>query len=49
MLFWKFLTRMLNEQKMKLVTVTVLMAAVALMEGVAVMLLVPLMNVVMGE
>jgi len=49
LLFWKFLTRMLNEQKMKLVTVTVLMAAVALMEGVAVMLLVPLMNVVMGE
>lgn len=49
MVFLKFLYRMLREQKLGLITVVALMAAVALMEGATVALLVPLMNVVMGE
>jgi len=47
--FLKFLYRMLREQKLGLITVVALMAAVALVEGATVALLVPLMNVVMGE
>ena len=49
MVFLKFLYRMLREQKLGLITVVALMAAVALVEGATVALLVPLMNVVMGE
>ncbi len=49
MLFLKFLYRMLREQKLRLIVVVALMGLVALMEGVTVALLVPLMNVVMGE
>ncbi len=49
MVFLRFLYRMLREQKLKLITVVALMSAVALMEGLTVTLLVPLMNVVIGE
>lgn len=49
MVFLKFLYRMLREQRWRLILVVVLMAAVALMEGVTVALLVPLMSVVLGE
>ncbi|MFC2006541.1 ABC transporter ATP-binding protein, partial [Chloroflexota bacterium] len=49
MVFLEFLYRVLREQKSRLIIVVVFMAVVALMEGVTVALLVPLMNVVMGE
>jgi ATP-binding cassette, subfamily C, bacterial len=48
MVFLRFLYRMLREQKLRLVFVTFLMACVALMEGLTVALLIPLMNVVTG-
>ena len=47
--FIKFLYRMLREQKLLMIAVVTLMSAVALMEGVTVALLVPLMNMVIGE
>ncbi|TRZ96027.1 ABC transporter ATP-binding protein [bacterium] len=49
MIFLRFLLRILREQKIKLVIVVILMTAVALMESVIVVLLVPLMSVVIGK
>ncbi len=46
MAFLRFLYRMLREQKSKFITVAVLMAIVAVLEGVIIMLVVPLLNLI---
>lgn len=47
MSFLRFLRRMLREQRARFVTIVLLMALVALTEGLIIMLIVPLLNVVM--
>jgi ATP-binding cassette subfamily C protein len=49
MVFLKFLFRMAKEQRLRLAWVAFFMFVVALMEGVTVALLVPLMNIVIGS
>lgn len=49
MVFLKFLWRVFREQKLRLMAVVFFMVVVAVMEGVSVALLVPLMNVIIGK
>ena len=49
MVFFSFLGRMLREQKLKFISVIVMMVLVALMEAATVALLIPLMNLVIGQ